>query len=106
MKNKGTTGVSFSDAIRHHTKGLESIEITTLLRKRGRWLVIVQKTALPQVREQLAKHILQTLESRGNPTNSGIPIIIAGSLISKTTVGNYTTILKTYLTPKLSGPNK
>ena len=83
MENKGTTGVSLADAICHHIKGLESIERTTLLRQRGRWLIIVQKTVLPQVREQLAKHILPTLESRGNPTFPGIPISIAGSLIKK-----------------------
>ena len=47
MENGGDTGISIVDNIRNHTHGLESIEWTTFLNQRGRWIVIVQKNSPP-----------------------------------------------------------
>ena len=95
----GTNGTSLEESMHQALPGLESIEKTMLLQKRGRWLVIVRKKHQAQIRKYLIQTILPAIENSGYNPIPGVPVSIAGSLISPATVGTYANALKSRLTP-------
>ena len=104
MNNGGRMGGSIELDIANNCMGLESIERTTLLPQRGRWLIVVQKQHQDEIRNYLMKHVFPYLEETGQCHVQGVPPCIAGGLIGPTTVGNYADILKSNLTHNAKSP--
>ena len=104
MNTGGRMGGSVEQDISHHCMGLESIERTTLLSQRGRWLLIVKKEHQNTIREHLMKNIFPYLEETGQCNVHGVPPCIAGGLIGPTTVGNYAAVLTSNLTTNAKAP--
>ena len=65
MNNGGRMGGSIELDIANNCMGLESIERTTLLPQRGRWLIVVQKQHQDEIRNYLMKHVFPYLEETG-----------------------------------------
>ena len=105
MFTGGVNGQSVAQSIRSAVPGLESIEKTLLLKQRGRWLLVVKKQHQAEIRNYLIHHLIPSLEQLAVNTIPGVPVSIAGSLISPGTVGNYAQTLHQQLTPNSKDPS-
>ena len=104
MTTGGCMGGSVELDINSNCMGLESIERTTLLSQRGRWLLVVKKQHQDAIRKYLMKHLFPYLEKTGQCDVQGVPPCIAGGLIGPTTVGNYAAVLTSNLTSNAKSP--
>ena len=99
MKQGDANNESVENQLFQNCSGIESIERTSLLGSRGRWLLIVQKAQQDAIREYIMRNILSKHERTGMSSLPGVPVSFAGSLIGPTTVGNYAEVLRKNLTP-------